>query len=229
MIQSKGKFIVIEGLEGAGKSSAIKTVVNVLHQNGIVSTTTREPGGTEVGETLRAIIKNPLYKALLDDKSELLLLYTSRVQLLEEVIKPALNKGIWVVADRFELSTMAYQGGGRGLSLTMIQQLSTFCLGDFKPNLTLYLDLSPEEGIKRAELRGQFDRIEQQTIDFFHKVHEMYKQCIQEEPNTVVINAACSFGEVQSTIASAVNQFIKSLHHGDTLHSVATNSTSSTQ
>lgn len=119
-----GKLIVIEGLEGAGKSTAVATVADLLTQAGIKTITTREPGGTEVGEQLRSIIKNPKYKDILDDKSELLLLYTARVQLLEEVIKPALQ-GTWVIADRFELSTMAYQGGGRGLSQAMIH-LSEF-------------------------------------------------------------------------------------------------------
>jgi dTMP kinase len=204
-----GKLIVIEGLEGAGKSTAVKTIVELLHQFDIKTITTREPGGTEIGETLRAIIKNPEYTDILDDKSELLLLYTARVQLLEEVIKPTLAKGIWVIADRFELSTMAYQGGGRGLNQQMIQQLSQFCLNGFKPNLTLYLNLSPEQGMKRAQLRGQFDRIEQQKIDFFHKVHQIYMEYVDTQPNTVLIDASYSLVEVQESIKKAVCRFIE--------------------
>lgn len=146
MTVNPGKLIVIEGLEGAGKSTAVDTLVTLLSEAGISAITTREPGGTEIGEQLRSIIKNPQYKNILDDKSELLLLYTARTQLLEEVIKPALKKGCWVIADRFELSTRAYQGGGRGLNLNVINQLSEFCLDGFKPDLTLYLDISPEQG-----------------------------------------------------------------------------------
>lgn len=205
----RGKLVVIEGLEGAGKSTAVSTIVELLHQFDIKAITTREPGGTEIGELLRTIIKNPEYKDILDDKSELLLLYTARMQLLEEVIKPTLAKGIWVIADRFELSTMAYQGGGRGLNQQMIQQLSAFCLNGFKPDLTLYLDLAPEQGIQRAQLRGQCDRIEQQQIDFFHKVHQMYMQYVHSQPDTVLIDASCSLLEVQEHIKRAVSQFIE--------------------
>jgi dTMP kinase len=209
MSVAAGKLIVIEGLEGAGKSTAVKTVVDLLNQADINAITSREPGGTEIGELLRSILKNPDYKNILDDKSELLLMYTARIQLVEEIIKPALKKGTWVIADRFELSTMAYQGGGRGLSQSMIQHLSEFCLNGFKPDLTLYLDLEPEEGIKRAQLRGQFDRIEQQHIDFFHKVHKMYMRYVQEHPDVVMIDATRSLPEVQEHIKNAVHQYIE--------------------
>jgi dTMP kinase len=209
MTKPTGKLIVIEGLEGAGKSTAVQTVVDMLHQYGIKTITTREPGGTEIGETLRSILKNPEYKDILDDKSELLLMYTARVQLLKEVIKPALKSAIWVIADRFELSTMAYQGGGRGLSQRMIQHLSDFCLDGFKPDLTLYLDLKPEQGIERAKLRGQFDRIEQQEIDFFHKVHQMYMNHVQGKPDIVMIDAALPLSQVQEQIKNAVHNYIE--------------------
>lgn len=209
MSANLGKLIVIEGLEGAGKSTAIDTVLNLLKHKNISAITTREPGGTEIGEQLRKIIKNPQYKDNLDDKSELLLLYASRVQLIEEVIKPALREGIWVIADRFELSTLAYQGGGRGLNQEMIKQLSSFCLNGFKPDLTLYLDLSPELGIQRAQLRGQFDRIEQQTIDFFHKVHQTYLHCIEKQDLIVTIDASLPLLKVQEHIKEALQQFLE--------------------
>lgn len=205
----RGKLIVLEGLEGAGKSTAVTTLVNLLKQSGISSITTREPGGTEIGEQLRTIIKSPQYKSTLDDKSELLLLYTARIQLLEEIIKPALKRGCWVIADRFELSTMAYQGGGRGLNQEVIKQLSTFCLNGFTPDLTLYLDISPEQGMQRAQLRGQYDRIEQQDIEFFHKVHTAYTQCIQQQTNVVLIDATRPLSEVQEHIALAIKKFIE--------------------
>ncbi len=203
-----GKLIVIEGLEGAGKTTAVHTVLDLLAKHNITTITTREPGGTAVGETLRSIIKNLDYKDVLDDKSELLLLYTARIQLVEEVIKPALKRGCWVVADRFELSSYAYQGGGRGLDKEMIGHLSSFCLSGFKPDLTLFLDITPELGMQRAKLRGQFDRIEQQEIAFFNRVHEAYLQQINNDPQAVVIDASRTEPEVQLEIQHAMEQFL---------------------
>ena len=204
-----GKLIVIEGLEGAGKSTAINTVTEFLAQKDIKYITCREPGGTAIGEILRSIFKNPQYKDVLDDRCELLLLYAARIQLLEEVIKPALHEGIWVIADRFELSTMAYQGGGRGLDQTLINQLSTYSLNGFKPDLTLYLDISPEEGMKRVRSRGEFDRIEQQSIDFFYRVHERYLSCIQNNPDVVKLDASLPLPDVQQAICDQLMHFFE--------------------
>ncbi|WP_454780911.1 dTMP kinase [Legionella sp. WA2022007384] len=209
MASSTGKLIVIEGLEGAGKSTAINTVIELLAKRHIKTITTREPGGTVIGEILRDLIKNPEYRDILDDRSELLLLYTARIQLLEEVIKPSLRQGIWVIADRFELSTMAYQGGGRGLDQTMVNQLSSFALKGFKPDLTLYLDISPEEGMIRVKSRGEVDRIEQQSIDFFHRVHESYIHYVERCANTVTIDARRPLYEVQQSIQNVMNEFIE--------------------
>lgn len=204
-----GKLIVIEGLEGAGKSTAINAVIKFLTQLEIKSITTREPGGTDIGEILRKVIKGSEYKDILDDKTELLLFYAARIQLLEQVIKPALHQGTWVIADRFELSTLAYQGWGRGLDENLIKQLSVFSLNDFKPDLTIYLDISPEEGMKRVQSRGMADRIEQQSLDFFHRVHEGYIHYVQATPNTVTIDASLSLHEVQHAIEITLNEFIE--------------------
>jgi dTMP kinase len=203
-----GKLIVIEGLEGAGKTTAIRTITDLLSAHNLHTITTREPGGTDIGEILRSVIKDCAHSGVLDNKSELLLFYAARIQLLEEVIKPALQAGTWVIADRFELSTLAYQGGGRGLSQPMIKQLSTFCLDGFKPNLTIYLDIPPELGMQRVRLRGEFDRIEQQSIDFFHRVHDAYLQCIQHDPNVATIDATLPLDEVQAEIQKAVRAFL---------------------
>ncbi|KTC88998.1 dTMP kinase [Fluoribacter dumoffii] len=204
-----GKFIVIEGLEGAGKSTAISIILELLENRQIQTVTTREPGGTVIGELLRDVIKNPKYHEILDNRSELLLLYTARIQLVEEVIKPALRQGIWVIADRFELSTMAYQGGGRGLDQEMIQRLSSFALEGLQPDLTLYLDISPEEGMKRVKLRGEFDRIEQQSIDFFHRVHASYINHVSKDSNAVMIDARCPLDDVQRAIQHVMNKFLE--------------------
>lgn len=204
-----GKLLVIEGLEGAGKSTAISTVTHFLAKHQINSITTREPGGTEVGELIRTIIKNPDYQNVLDDRSELLMLYAARIQLIEEVIKPALNKGVWVIADRFELSTLAYQGGGRGIDLNFLNQLSAFCLRGFKPDLTLYLDINPELGMQRARTRGSFDRIEAQAIDFFHRVHKAYMQQVYADPDAIIIDASQTLDTVQINIDVALKNFIE--------------------
>jgi dTMP kinase len=204
-----GKLIVIEGLEGAGKSTALNTVIEFLTRLKINTITAREPGGTPIGEVLRDLIKNPEYKNTLEDKSELLLFYAARIQLLEQVIKPALQQGTWVVADRFELSSLVYQGAGRGLDQHMIRQLSVFALNNFKPNLTLYLDISPEEGMQRVKSRGEFDRIEQQSIDFFHRVHQAYLHYVRENPNMVMIDASKPLSEVQHSVREALSKFIE--------------------
>lgn len=208
MTLTLGKFIVIEGLEGAGKSTAVATIVDILEHHSVRCITTREPGGTAIGEQLRTIIKNPKYTNILDDKTELLLLYAARIQLLKEVIMPALHQGIWVIADRFELSTFAYQGGGRGLDVNLIKQLSAFVVADFKPNLTLYLDVAPEAGMQRARARGEMDRIEQQEIEFFKRVQQHYHELTRNEPNTVRIDAQQSLSEVQAQIKSAIIEFL---------------------
>lgn len=209
MVDAKeGKCVVVEGLEGAGKSTAVQFLSALLSKHRIQSITTREPGGTVIGETLRELIKNKKHDAL-DDRSELLLLYASRIQLLEEVIKPALKKGTWVIADRFELSSYAYQGGGRGLDEAMINHLSAFCLRGFKPHLTLYLDIGPQLGIKRVDLRGQLDRIEQQSIDFFMKIHQHYMKQLKAHPDIIRIDAGCSLEEVQANIEVVMECFIR--------------------
>jgi dTMP kinase len=207
-----GKLIVIEGLEGAGKSTAVDSVIEFLSKRNIASIRVREPGGTTIGEILRTIIKNADYSQVLDDRSELLLLYTARIQLLEEVIKPALKQDQWVIADRFELSTLAYQGGGRGLNQAMIKQLSAFCLQGLSPDLILYLDISPELGMQRAGLRGQFDRIEQQSLAFFNRVHESYLTQLQVNPEIIRIDASLALKEVQSAIEKALNHFINHIN-----------------
>jgi dTMP kinase len=210
MTSFAGKLIVIEGLEGAGKTTAVNTVIDLLSKKNIKIITTREPGGTVIGELLRTIIKNPEYGNVLDNKSELLLLYAARIQLLEQLIKPALQLGHWVVADRFELSTLAYQGGGRGLNSNMINMLSSFCLEGFKPDLTLYLDISPELGMERVKSRGKYDRIEQQSIDFFHRVHDEYIKYINAHSDISIIDASRPIQEVQRAIQQILVQFIES-------------------
>ena len=149
-----GKFIVIEGLEGAGKSTAHQCVVDTLKELGVNDVVfTREPGGTPLAEKLRHLIKHETEEPV-TDKAELLMLYAARIQLVDNVIKPALAQGKWVVGDRHDMSSQAYQGGGRQLGEALLTNLKQTVLGDFEPDLTLYLDIDPAIGLARSRGRG---------------------------------------------------------------------------
>ena len=204
-----GKFIVIEGLEGAGKTTAINTVARILKQHHISDLQfTREPGGTPIAEALRNIIKNGLDNEPLTDKAELLMLYAARIQLVDNVIKPALKMGKWVIGDRHDLSTQAYQGGGRQIDKVFIETLQAQVLGDFKPDLTLYLDIVPELGLMRARSRGQLDRIEQQSLPFFERIRQRYLQLAERDNTIVTIDANKSIEEVTTQIETILNSWL---------------------
>ena len=204
-----GKFIVIEGLEGAGKTTAINTVARILKQHHIADLQfTREPGGTPIAEALRNIIKNGLDNEPLTDKAELLMLYAARIQLVDNVIKPALKMGKWVIGDRHDLSTQAYQGGGRQIDKVFIETLQTQVLGNFKPDLTLYLDVAPELGLMRARSRGQLDRIEQQSLPFFERIRQRYLQLAERDNTIVTIDANQSIEEVTAQIETILNSWL---------------------
>ncbi len=184
------KFIVIEGLEGAGKTTAIQTVVETLKQYGLSDLTlTREPGGTPLAEKLRRLIKQGIEGEVLTDKAEVLMLYAARVQLVENIIKPALSRGTWVIGDRHDLSSQAYQGGGRGIDQHLLASLRETALGDFQPDLTLYLDLPPEVGLQRARERGELDRIEKESLDFFDRTRTRYLELVAKDSNIKTIDA----------------------------------------
>ena len=206
-----GKFIVIEGLEGAGKSTAHQCVVDTLKELGIKDVVfTREPGGTPLAEKLRHLIKHETEEPV-TDKAELLMLYAARIQLVDNVIKPALAQGKWVVGDRHDMSSQAYQGGGRQLGEALLTNLKQTVLGDFEPDLTLYLDIDPAVGLARARGRGELDRIEQQDLDFFHRTRARYLELVKDNPKAVMINAEQSIEQVQADIKSAVKNWWVSL------------------
>ena len=206
-----GKFIVIEGLEGAGKSTAHQCVVDTLKELGVNDVVfTREPGGTPLAEKLRHLIKHETEEPV-TDKAELLMLYAARIQLVDNVIKPALAQGKWVVGDRHDMSSQAYQGGGRQLGEAFLTHLKQIVLGDFEPDLTLYLDIDPAVGLARARGRGELDRIEQQDLDFFHRTRARYLELVKDNPKAVIINAEQSIEQVQADIKSAVKNWWISL------------------
>lgn len=205
----KANFIVIEGLEGAGKSTAIQTVLDTLKTAGIENiVNTREPGGTPLAEKMRALVKEEHEGEELQDMTELLLLYAARVQLVENVIKPALANGHWVVGDRHDMSSQAYQGGGRQIDASLMKNLRDTTLGDFKPALTLYMDIDPRIGLERARGRGELDRIEKMDISFFERTRERYLDIANNDPSVVVINAEQSIEKVSHDIQEALNEWL---------------------
>ncbi|WP_318435645.1 dTMP kinase [Photobacterium leiognathi] len=205
-----GKFIVIEGLEGAGKSTAINQVMDTLVQHGIYDpVSTREPGGTPLAEQMRALVKEGHPDEPLTDMAELLLLYAARIQLVDNVIKPALNQGKWVVGDRHDMSSQAYQGGGRGFDKALMENLRDTVLGDFRPDLTIYMDIDPELGLQRARGRGALDRIEQMNIDFFHRARARFLELSENQPNVIIIDASQTLEEVTAALRSALNTWLE--------------------
>ncbi|MDO9675576.1 dTMP kinase [Glaesserella parasuis] len=205
----RGKFIVIEGLEGAGKSNAQRIVSETLAAHGIEFITTREPGGTPIAEALRNLWKEGEDGEHTTDKAEVLMIYAARTQLVETVIEPALASGKWVVGDRHNMSSQAYQGGGRGLA-ELVDEVGSAILGDFEPDFTIYLDIEPSIGLERARGRGALDRIEQLDIDFFHRARERYVSLVKDNPKAVLINAEPAIEQVSADIQQAVEIFLTS-------------------
>ncbi|CAJ0993523.1 Thymidylate kinase [Sodalis praecaptivus] len=204
------KFIVIEGLEGAGKTSAIAEVVEVLRQQGIRDVIfTREPGGTPLAEALRVLIKDGVGDESVTDRAELLMLYAARVQLVEGVIKPALARGAWVVGDRHDLSSQAYQGGGRGMDTRLLQTLRDAVLGEFRPDLTLYLDIPPALGLARARARGELDRIEVESLVFFERTRARYQALAAADARISTIDASQPLAAVSAAIRARLTQWLR--------------------
>ena len=205
---SVGKFIVVEGMEGAGKSSAIKVIEQVLAEHNINFINTREPGGTPLAESLREIVKSVAHQEKLTNETELLLMYASRSQLLENRIFPALKSGQWVIGDRHDLSSRAYQGGGRGVDEELINTIAQVTLKGFKPDLTLYLDILPEIGLSRASARGALDRIELEQFEFFQRVHQKYCQLASADESIVTVDASQTMEEVHTDIREKLETFL---------------------
>ncbi len=204
------KFIVIEGLEGAGKSTAIQQVIDTLAAHGIENPeSTREPGGTPLAEQMRALIKEGHPDEPLTDMAELLLLYAARIQLVDNIIKPALAEGRWVVGDRHDMSSQAYQGGGRGFDRALMENLRDTVLGDFCPDLTIYMDIDPILGLERARGRGELDRIEKMNVDFFHRARARFLELSENNPKVIIIDASQSLENVTSDLKQALNQWLE--------------------
>lgn len=170
----KGLFITLEGTEGSGKSTQIAVIKAHMEAKGHKAVCLREPGGTPIAEEIRTLLKTPRKDDNMCDKTELLLMYAARAQLVETVIKPLLSAGTDVICDRHDLSSVAYQGGGRGMNMDDINAIRKVVLGNFRPDLTIVIDVDPKIGMQRARNRSELDRFELSQIDFFERVRNTY-------------------------------------------------------
>lgn len=203
-----GVFITVEGIEGVGKTTNMAFIQHYLQSHGVELTVTREPGGTPLAEDIRNLLLSHRDEKLNND-AELLLVFAARAQHLDGLIKPALAADGWVLSDRFTDATYAYQGGGRGLSMSMIANLEQAVQGQLRPDLTLLLDVPVEVGLARAGQRGKLDRFEREQQAFFEKVRNTYLQRASAEPERFcVIDASQSLAAVQVDIKEALQPFL---------------------
>lgn len=202
-----GHFLSLEGVEGVGKTTNLKFIVDYLSDQGINVVQTREPGGTLSGERIRELLLDPDVD-LLDD-TELLLMFASRAELVKKTIQPALAQGDWVVSDRFTDASFAYQGGGRQLGFKRVASLESWVLGSFRPDTTLFLDLPVQKGLDRVNQRPLKDRIELEPTAFFDRVRAAYHQRIADDPKRFrVIDASVPLVSVQAEIKRVLDDIV---------------------
>ena len=207
MREQAGKFITLEGGEGMGKSTVRKYVQSLLEEKNISYVLTREPGGTPMAEAIRQVLLQS-YEEIVQPYTELFLMFASRAQHIEGVIKPALAQGQWVISDRFTDASFAYQGGGRGIPQDHIQALSEWTGADIQPDLTLLLDASAEVGQSRMRRRTKA-RIEQEDLAFFERVRKMYLRLATLQPHRYrVIQADQSLTHVKKAVASVMEEVL---------------------
>jgi len=204
---TKGLFITLEGIEGAGKTTQVDFIAEYFIQKGKHVTLTREPGGTKMGEAIRAILLDSS-NLHIDSMTELLLIFTARAQHLQEIISPALEKGHTVICDRFTDATYAYQGGGRGISYKEISILEALIQRGLKPDLTLLFDVPVDVGLTRATSRSKADRFEGEASEFFEKVRLAYLGIAKTEADRFkIINANQAVTEVQKEITTMLGHY----------------------
>jgi dTMP kinase len=195
------KFITFEGVDGAGKSTHLAWFADALRQRGHDVVVTREPGGTPLGEQLREILLNQPMSI----GTEAMLMFASRLEHIEQVIRPALQAGKWVISDRFSDASFAYQGGGRGLDWNKLTQLEQWVHGDLQPDLTLFFDVPVEVARQRLANNVSLDRFEQEQADFFERVRAGYHRRVQQNPQRyVVIDASQSLDQVKHQLEGIV-------------------------
>lgn len=200
LTNERGCFITIEGIEGVGKSTQIAAIVTALEAQGKRVLLTREPGGTELGEAIRDLLLSTDYPPM-DQRTELLLMFAARAEHIYSRIIPALQVGTWVISDRFTDASYAYQGGGRNIPIDKISGLEQWVQEGFTPDYTFLLDAPVEIGLARARNRGPQDRIEQEDMDFFQRVRDLYLQRAVREPERFrIINAANNEMDVKKDV-----------------------------
>ncbi|MBI5007252.1 MAG: dTMP kinase [Nitrosomonadales bacterium] len=199
---NKARFITFEGVDGAGKSTGLAWFVDALRQRGIDLLVTREPGGTPLGEKLRELLLHEPMHA----ETEAMLMFAARREHVEQVIRPALQRGTWVISDRFSDASFAYQGGGRGVPLAKLELLEQWVHGDLQPDLTLLFDIPIEVARQRLANNASLDRFEQERGDFFERVRQAYLARAAKMPQRyAVIRAEKSVDEVQRQLADIVS------------------------
>jgi dTMP kinase len=203
-----GLFITFEGGEGCGKSTQAKLLLKKLEQQNIPAVLTHEPGGTALGNELRKVLKQKGDSSI-SPQAELFLFAASRAQLVAEAIRPALEEGKVVICDRFTHSTVVYQGYGRGLDLTIVETVNSIATGNLKPDLTIFLDISPEQGLARK--RSMKDRFELEDLSFHRRVREGYLRMTAAEPDRcLVIDASLPKGKIAEIIWNRVSRLLPS-------------------
>lgn len=203
-----GYFITIEGIEGVGKSTALAFLQQQLKNAEIDFVATREPGGTPIAEDIRQVLLSKRDEIMCPD-AELLLMFAGRAQNIAQVILPALQRGQWVISDRFTDASFAYQGGGRGIQLKHIMELSNWVQGNLQPDLTLLLDAPVEVGLKRIKSRGAKDRIEIEGNEFFERVRQMYLERAAKYPDRIkIVRAEEDVANVQHQISKMIQPFL---------------------
>lgn len=206
--KTQGRFITVEGGEGVGKSSNIEFIRDFLEERGKRVIVTREPGGTPLAERIRDLLLDAR-QSRMRDQTELLLVFAARAQHLDELIRPALEAGTWVVCDRFTDATYAYQGGGRGMDVNQIAALEQWVQGELRPDLTVILDLDVQEGLRRAGNRSAPDRFEQEERRFFERVRATYLQRAAAAPERyAIVDAAPALEQVQRQIAGKLANLV---------------------
>ncbi|MBE8717704.1 dTMP kinase [Cellvibrio polysaccharolyticus] len=212
-----GKFITLEGTEGVGKSTNLIHVRNWLEQRGIDVVVSREPGGTPLAEEIREVLLAQRNEAF-DAVAELLLIFSARAQHLAGVIRPALDRGAWVLCDRFTDATYAYQGAGRGLDKAMILQLEAMVQQGLQPDLTIVLDIDVETGLQRASHRGVLDRFEREEVSFFERVRAGYRERAAAAPGRyAVVDAGNPLEDVQRQIDQVLERLLPEQHSSEVL------------
>ncbi|MDP6374634.1 MAG: dTMP kinase [Pseudomonadales bacterium] len=207
---SRGCFITLEGTEGVGKSTNVDLVQALVTAAGHECVVTREPGGTPLAEEIRDLLLRVREESV-SQMSELLLMFAARAQHIEHVIEPALARGDWVVCDRFTDATYAYQGGGRGMDVGSIEVLERLVQGDLQPDLTIYLDVTPEIAAARIRERD-LDRFEQEERIFFDTVRTVYQTRAQRLDRFRVVDAGAPLDQVQADVRKVLARFLAGKH-----------------